>query len=187
MGFILPVVYLAFLVALCMGGWKAFVKAGLPGWAFLVPYYNIYLMWQMTDKPILVVHSVPCSLRDSLFFQYSLELRSPKPFGQSVGSASGSSLLVYRHRLDDRRIRRCAISTARPSTPASTLHRPASISREIQFCTQRRTRHSPSIIEGDRRVSSFHEPSVQTCGLPGRGISSFCGVACGSMLLRVPR
>src|SRR5438045_4802045 len=31
--------------------WKVFVKAGQPGWACIIPIYNIYIMTKITGKP----------------------------------------------------------------------------------------------------------------------------------------
>ena len=31
--------------------WKLFVKAGRPGWACLIPYYNVYIMIKIAGKP----------------------------------------------------------------------------------------------------------------------------------------
>lgn len=45
---ILMLVLLVFYVV-CM--WKIFVKAGKPGWAALVPIYNVYVLMQIIGKP----------------------------------------------------------------------------------------------------------------------------------------
>jgi hypothetical protein len=34
-----------------VGMWKTFVKAGQPGWACLIPIYNVYVMIQMAGRP----------------------------------------------------------------------------------------------------------------------------------------
>jgi hypothetical protein len=31
--------------------WKIFTKAGQPGWAILIPFYNIYIMLKIAGKP----------------------------------------------------------------------------------------------------------------------------------------
>ena len=41
---VLVVLYIALIVLLIAGMWKVFVKAGQPGWACLVPIYNLYVM-----------------------------------------------------------------------------------------------------------------------------------------------
>lgn len=42
----------ALLAFLLVGLWKMFVKAGQPGWAALVPFYNVYIMVQLVGLPI---------------------------------------------------------------------------------------------------------------------------------------
>jgi hypothetical protein len=41
--------------------WKIFTKAGQPGWAILIPFYNIYVMLKIAGKPgwWLVLFFVP--------------------------------------------------------------------------------------------------------------------------------
>ena len=43
-------IYLIFLVVLIAGVWQAFVKAGAPGWAAIIPIYNLYIMVKMAGK-----------------------------------------------------------------------------------------------------------------------------------------
>ena len=38
-------------IALLAGVWKVFVKAGHPGWASLVPFYNFYILLKIADQP----------------------------------------------------------------------------------------------------------------------------------------
>ena len=56
--FILPLVI---TVAMVMGVWKAFAKAGQPGWASIIPIYNIVCMLNMARKPVwwLVLLLIP--------------------------------------------------------------------------------------------------------------------------------
>jgi uncharacterized membrane protein YhaH (DUF805 family) len=43
--------YLALVVLYHAMYWKLFTKAGYPGWASLVPFYNTYCMMEMAGKP----------------------------------------------------------------------------------------------------------------------------------------
>jgi len=45
------VVFMVFAVVLIVGVWKVFVKAGKPGWAVLVPFYNVYVLLQIAGRP----------------------------------------------------------------------------------------------------------------------------------------
>ncbi len=49
---IIPIFQLAFVILIIAGMWKAFVKAGQPGWASLIPIYNTIVLLQIADKPI---------------------------------------------------------------------------------------------------------------------------------------
>jgi len=43
--------WLAVLVVVVIGGWKVFEKAGHPGWAILIPIYNLYILLQIAGRP----------------------------------------------------------------------------------------------------------------------------------------
>ncbi|MDZ4795020.1 MAG: DUF5684 domain-containing protein [Bacteroidota bacterium] len=42
---------LAFVVFVIAAMWKVFEKAGQPGWAAIIPIYNIYIMTKIGGKP----------------------------------------------------------------------------------------------------------------------------------------
>src|SRR5262245_6389973 len=48
---LLMVVYIGVVILTLAGTWKAFAKAGEPGWACIVPIYNIVVMCRMAGKP----------------------------------------------------------------------------------------------------------------------------------------
>lgn len=49
--FFVLAIYLVGLLLYVVGAWKAFVKAGEPGWAILIPIFNIYVMCKIAGKP----------------------------------------------------------------------------------------------------------------------------------------
>ncbi len=51
---ILALVLAASVVTL-IGKWKVFEKAGKPGWAAIVPYYNLYVEYELGDFPPLLI------------------------------------------------------------------------------------------------------------------------------------
>ena len=51
-GMIMGLVWLVVLVGVIAGLWKVFVKAGKPGWAAIVPIYNIIVWLEIVGKPI---------------------------------------------------------------------------------------------------------------------------------------
>jgi len=45
------VIWAALAILMIASMWKIFVKAGQPGWAALIPIYNIYVLLQVAGKP----------------------------------------------------------------------------------------------------------------------------------------
>jgi len=75
----------AFILA-CM--WKIFVKAGKPGWAALVPFYNTLVMLEFLGRPwwFLLLMFVPIAnvvIEIIIVFDYA------KSFGKSTGFGFG--------------------------------------------------------------------------------------------------
>jgi hypothetical protein len=46
------VVYLAVVVLMLASMWKIFTKAGKPGWAAIVPIYNIIVLLEVVGRPV---------------------------------------------------------------------------------------------------------------------------------------
>lgn len=46
------VVYFAFLLLMIASGWQLFTKAGKPGWAVLIPIYNLIVLLEIVGKPL---------------------------------------------------------------------------------------------------------------------------------------
>jgi len=49
---IFMVVYLAIVLLIVASMWKIFVKAGKPGWAAIVPIYNLIVLLEIAGKPV---------------------------------------------------------------------------------------------------------------------------------------
>lgn len=45
------VCWAVFYLLVVIGLWKTFVKAGQPGWAAIIPIYNIYIMLKIVGRP----------------------------------------------------------------------------------------------------------------------------------------
>jgi len=43
---------IAFYVLVVIGLWKTFIKAGHPGWAAIIPFYNLYIWVQIAGRPV---------------------------------------------------------------------------------------------------------------------------------------
>lgn len=44
-------IWLAVVLVGLVGMWKVFEKAGVPGWAAIIPFYNTYKLIQIVDRP----------------------------------------------------------------------------------------------------------------------------------------
>ena len=51
MGIVPMIVVIAIALVVLAGMWKAFEKAGEPGWGAIIPIYNLYLMLKIGGKP----------------------------------------------------------------------------------------------------------------------------------------
>jgi hypothetical protein len=45
------IIYIALIIFMIVTMWKIFTKAGKPGWASLIPFYNIFVMLEIAGKP----------------------------------------------------------------------------------------------------------------------------------------
>jgi uncharacterized membrane protein YoaK (UPF0700 family) len=69
-------------VVLIVANWKIFTKAGKPGWAILVPVYNIIVMVQIIKKPLWWVILLFIPIVNAVFailIVYNLVIRFGKP------------------------------------------------------------------------------------------------------------
>jgi len=48
---VLFLTFIVLLIPVIIGMWKVFVKAGQPGWAAIIPIYNVYIMTKIAGKP----------------------------------------------------------------------------------------------------------------------------------------
>lgn len=90
-------VVLVFIIA----GWRLFSKAGKPGWAIIVPFYNLYIYTQIIKRPgwwILLYFSIAIPAVGALglvFLSIIDQLRLAKVFGRSAGFGVGLILLGW--------------------------------------------------------------------------------------------
>lgn len=82
------------VVALVMiaGMWKMFSKAGEPGWASIIPFYNAYVLFKITwgsgIKFLLLL--IPIA---NIVILIMTQIKLAKAFGKSTGFAVGLILL----------------------------------------------------------------------------------------------
>ena len=51
LGTILLMIYLAVLLITIIGGWKMYAKAGQPGWASIIPIFNVFILLKIAGRP----------------------------------------------------------------------------------------------------------------------------------------
>lgn len=58
---VIVAVYLAIIVLIIAGYWKVFSKAGKPGWAAIIPIYNLIVLLEVAGTPIwwIVLFLIP--------------------------------------------------------------------------------------------------------------------------------
>jgi hypothetical protein len=91
---VLGLVYLAVIALAIASLWVIFTKAGQPGWAALVPIYNVIVLLQIVGRPVwwVVLMLIPCV---GIVVSVLVILDLAKSFGQSVGFAVGMLLLPF--------------------------------------------------------------------------------------------
>lgn len=83
--------WLLLSVLMLAGFWKIFTKAGKPGWAAIIPFYNIIILLEITGKPLwwFILMLIP-----GLNFILLAFILTPK-FGKGVGFALGLIFLPF--------------------------------------------------------------------------------------------
>jgi len=83
---------LAIVVFLIAAMWKIFEKAGQPGWAAIIPIYNMYVLLQIVGKPgwWLILFLIPFVNYVFIIWTYNMLSKS---FGKEEGFTVGLVLL----------------------------------------------------------------------------------------------
>jgi hypothetical protein len=91
-GLVFMLVCLAIVVLVIAGLWKVFTKAGKPGWAAIVPIYNVIVILQIAGKPIwwLILCLIPLV---NLIVAILVGIGVAKNFGKGTGFGIGLALL----------------------------------------------------------------------------------------------
>lgn len=77
-----------------VGAWKVFEKAGKPGWAILVPVYNIWVWVDLSGKePIWFVLALVPFI--NVVAQFVVNIAIAERFGKDVGYGIGMALLPF--------------------------------------------------------------------------------------------
>lgn len=93
-GVIVSIIYLAIIVLMIASMWVIFKKANEPGWAAIVPIYNIIVMLKIAGKPVwwVVLFLVPVV---SFIAAILVTISFAKSFGKGAGFAIGMIFLPF--------------------------------------------------------------------------------------------
>lgn len=91
---VMSIFYLLILVVLIAAMWKIFTKAGKPGWASIVPFYNIIVLLEIVGRPLwwIVLMLIPFV---NIVIGIILAIDLAKSFGKGGGFAAGLILLSF--------------------------------------------------------------------------------------------
>jgi hypothetical protein len=86
--------YFAIIILLIASIWKVFSKAGQPGWASIIPIYNLYVMCKVAGRPgwWLILMLIPFV---NIIILIILNVDIAKRFGKGVGFALGMIFLPF--------------------------------------------------------------------------------------------
>ena len=85
---------LALIVFLIAAIWRVFTKAGQPGWAAIVPIYNVYVLLKIVGKPAwwLILCFIPLV---NFIIAIIIALELAKVFGKGAGFGIGLVFLGF--------------------------------------------------------------------------------------------
>lgn len=93
-GIIGLVIWLAIMGLMIASLWKVFTKAGQPGWASIVPIYNIFVMLKIAGKPWWWIIGLLIPIVNFVVL-IMLAIALAKTFGKDIGFAIGLILLGF--------------------------------------------------------------------------------------------
>ncbi|GAB4515786.1 MAG: DUF5684 domain-containing protein [Haliangiales bacterium] len=93
-GIISNLISLAIIVLMVASMWKVFAKAGKPGWAAIVPIYNLVVILEIAGKPIwwIVLFLIPLV---NIVVAFLVYIAFAERFGKSAGFGIGLALLGF--------------------------------------------------------------------------------------------
>ncbi len=91
---IIFVIELAVVVLVIAGIWKTFEKAGKPGWAAIIPIYNVIVMLEIADKPLwwIILFFIPLV---NIVVAILVCIAFAEKFGKGAGFGVGLALLGF--------------------------------------------------------------------------------------------
>lgn len=91
---VILLIELVLLLVMIIGMWKVFEKAGKPGWAAIIPIYNIIVLLEIAGKPIwwIILFLIPCV---NLIIAILTYMAVAKNFGKSEAYGLGLAFLPF--------------------------------------------------------------------------------------------
>ena len=86
------IIGLAYYILLAIAMWKVFTKAGKPGWACIIPIYNVIVLLQIAKRPVwwFLLFLVPV-VNFIIIIVVSIDIA--KAFGKGAGFGLGLAFL----------------------------------------------------------------------------------------------
>lgn len=91
---VILIIYFAVLIFMLAAMWKMFKKAGKPGWAVIVPIYNIIVLLEIARKPLwwIVLFFIPFV---NIIAAIALTHSVSTSFGKGAGFTAGLIFLPF--------------------------------------------------------------------------------------------
>jgi hypothetical protein len=89
-GIIMFLIYFAIIIVFIASMWKIFTKAGKPGWAAIIPIYNIIVLLEIVGRPMwwILIYLI-CAPIAAIIISIDLA----KSFGKDIGFGIGLIIL----------------------------------------------------------------------------------------------
>lgn len=93
-GGVVFIVWLLVIVLVVAGFWRVFTKAGEPGWAAIVPIFNLYVLLKVAGRPwwFLLLYFIPVV---NIITTAIVSIDVAKAFGKGTGFGIGLWLLSF--------------------------------------------------------------------------------------------
>lgn len=88
------IIYLLIFAFIVAAWWKVFEKAGKPGWAAIVPIYNVVVLLEIAGRPVwwVILLFIPLV---NLAVSVIIGIDVAKAFGKGTGFGVGLALLGF--------------------------------------------------------------------------------------------
>lgn len=91
---VVNLIVIALAILVIIGNWKLYEKAGKPGWASIIPIYNVVVLLEIVGRPIwwIILMLIPCV---SLIVAIVVVIDLAKSFGKDTLYGLGLVFLPF--------------------------------------------------------------------------------------------